>query len=134
EAGAAGIVLEQFALFAEADQEGDVLLTEDLAEELVGGAALDIDQVLLAAADVDKEADGQGQVGFSGEILDGLRLAVFKNGEVVLLEIGNQGALFVADAGQNADHVDVDFEGGQLVLRQKQGARGEDCKDAHPDK
>jgi hypothetical protein len=128
----AGVVLQQFGFFAEADEEGFVLLTQDLGEELGGGIALDIDQVPLAAADVHQEADGEREVGFPGEILDDLGFALFEDGEIVLLEVGDEGATLVADGGQNADHIDVHGDGGQLVgrfglgrrLRQKGGANG----------
>ena len=123
--------MQQFGFFAEADEEGFVLLTQDLGEELGGGIALDIDQVPLAAADVDQQADGEREVGFLGEILDGLGLTLFQNGEILLLEVGDEGAVLVPYGGQNADHIDVHGDGGDLIgrfglgrrLRQKSGAK-----------
>src|ERR1039457_4931907 len=108
QAGGAGVVLQQLGLFAEADEESFVLLLQDLGEELGGGAALDLDQVALAARNVDQEADGEGEIGFAREILDGLRLAVFEDGEILFGEVGDECALFVADGGQDADDIDID--------------------------
>ena len=56
---AVGVILQQLGLFAEADQEGFVLLAQHLGEELRRGAAFDLDQVALAAAHIHQQADRQ---------------------------------------------------------------------------
>jgi hypothetical protein len=51
---------------------------------------------LLAAAGIDQDAQGQRQVGLGGEVLDGLRQAVFIQAKIVFREILYNFALFVA--------------------------------------
>ena len=54
-----GVVLQQVRIGAEADQECEILAAHNLAEELGGGVFFDLDQVALAGADVDQQADGR---------------------------------------------------------------------------
>ncbi len=66
----------------------------------------------LADAGIHQEAEGQGQAGFLGEIADGLRAAVFFEGEIVLGEVVNHAALIVANGGEEIDYADVGGEFG----------------------
>ncbi len=120
----AGVILQQLGLFPKADQERQILLPQHVPEELRRRAAFDIDEVALAPADVHQQADGQRQIGFFGEILDRLRLAILQNSEILLLQAGNQRALLVPDAGQNVHQVHIHFNGRQ-VLRQQDAAKCE---------
>ena len=52
-----------------------------------------VDQPLLASADVHQQADGQRQIGFAGEVLDLLLLAVFEQVEVAFLQVADQGVV-----------------------------------------
>ena len=45
--GGVGGILEQLSLSTEADQEGFILLAQDMGEEIVGRAAFHVDQPLL---------------------------------------------------------------------------------------
>ena len=83
--GRTGVVLQQLSIFAEADQERQILLAQYGAEELRRGVLFDIDQVHLTGADIDEQADGEGQIGFVIEILDLLLLAVFEDCEIALI-------------------------------------------------
>ena len=120
-----GGVLEKFGLRTETHQERHVLLAQHLSEELIGGAFLHLDEVSLAATDVHQQAERQGQVRFTGEVPDVLRLALFGDREVVLGKVRQQGALAVANRAQDVDHVDADADGGNILglLRQRQPQR-----------
>jgi hypothetical protein len=54
------------------------------------GAALDIDQVALAAAHIDQQADRQREIGLAREVLDFLLFAVLEDGEIGLFQVGHQ--------------------------------------------
>ena len=53
--GRVGGILEQLGFGAEADQEGFVLLPQNVREEIVGRAAFHVDQPLLALAGVHQQ-------------------------------------------------------------------------------
>ena len=68
------------------------------------------ENVLLAAAGVEEDADGEGEIFFLGEVLGLLEVLVLEDAAVVLVEVGDVAAL-VADGEVDVDEVDVDFEG-----------------------
>jgi hypothetical protein len=109
-AGAVGVVGEEIDVNVEGDEEGFVFGGEDVFEELGSGLLLEGKDVLLAAAGVEEDADGEGEIFFLGEVLDGLGCPVFEDVAVVLVKVGDV-AVFVADGEVNVDEVDVDFEG-----------------------
>src|SRR5262249_53096028 len=76
---------------------------------------------LLAAAPVDQQPEGEGQVGAGGEEGDVLANAVFPDLEVVLVEPGHQAPGGIADAGGHADALDLRAKG--RLLSEGAGAR-----------
>ena len=109
-AGAVGVVGEEVDVNVEGDEEGLVLGGEDVFEELGAGLLLEGEDVDLASAGVEENADGEGEIFFLGEVLGLLQVLVFKDGAVVLVEVGDV-AVLVADGEVDVDEVDVDFEG-----------------------
>lgn len=106
----------------EVDEEGFVFVfAEDVVEEGAAGGAFLIEDAALAEAGVDEEAEGEGEIGFFGEIGDCLGLGVLFEGEVVFGEIADQVAVFVADGGEEVDGGDADGDGGLLAGERKSG-------------
>ena len=87
-----------------------------MLQELVAGFFFVVEHALLAGTRVDHNAEGERLVGFRSEVLDGLRLAVFKHGEVVFGKVGHEQAMLVLDIEEQVDDVDLRLEGGQVVL------------------
>ena len=100
----------------EVDEEGFVFVfAEDMVEEGAAGGAFLIEDVALAEAGVDEQAEGEWEIGFFGEIGDGLWLGVLFEGEVVFGEIADEVAVFVADGGEKIYGCDVYGDGGLLA-------------------
>ena len=106
----AGEVLQKIDVHIEADYEGFVLFTQDFAEEVAADFLFHIEHARLAAAGVDQDAEGEREIGFGGEIFDGLGLAVFRHLEVVLRQAGDEAALFVLHIEKQLDDIDIDLE------------------------
>src|SRR6266545_4923040 len=70
-------VLQELGFLAEADQECLVFLSKHLGEKCCGGAPFDLEQILLASADVYQQSDRQRQIRFPCKVLDRLLLAIF---------------------------------------------------------
>jgi len=64
----------------------------------------------LAAAGVEEDADGEGEIFLLGKVLGLLEGLVLVDAAVVFVEVGDEAAL-VADGEVDVDEVDVDFEG-----------------------
>ena len=79
-------------------------------------AAPRLDQIRLAAAHIHQQADGQRQVGFSREIFDALRFAVFEDVKSSFFRLGIRRALLVAHRCQDVDHIDIHLNGRRQVL------------------
>ena len=125
-----GEVLEEFDFVIEMDEEGFVFVfTENVVEEGAAGGALLIEDAALAEAGVDEEAEGEREIGFFGEIGDGLGLGVLFEGEVFLREIADQAAVFVANGGEEIYGGDVNGDG-RLLGGQKDGEEKseKDCR------
>src|SRR5271170_1472800 len=114
--GGRGVVLQQVRVRAKADQERQILGPDHVAEELIGRVLFNVDQVHLAGADVDQQADGQRKIGLAVEIFDFLLLTIFKDGEIVLGKVSNQAGMLVADIEQDIDNIHVHLNGGFGVL------------------
>ena len=100
----------------EMDEEGFVfVLAQDAIEERAAGGALLIEDATLAKAGVDEEAEGEREIGFLGEIGDGLGLGVLLEGEVVFGKIADKVAVFVSDGGDEIDGGDVESDGRLLA-------------------
>src|SRR5260370_11186940 len=63
--------------------------------------------VANAAAGIDDQRDGQGKIGFTTEVCDGLTLFVLEDSEIVFSQICNKFSLFVRNREENIDEVDV---------------------------
>ena len=85
---------------------------EHLVEEGAAGGALFVDDVALGEAGVDEQAEGEGKVGVLVEVADGLGFAVDLQDEVVLGEVLDESAFFVADDDGEIDEAGIDGEGG----------------------
>ena len=109
-AGAVGVVGEEVDVNVEGDEEGFVFGGEDVFEELGSGLLLEGEDVDLAAAGVEEDADGEGEIFFLGKVLGLLEDLVLEDAAVVFVEVGDEAAL-VADGEVDVDEVDVDFEG-----------------------
>ena len=105
-----GEVLQQVGIDIEADHERQVLGAQDLIQKIGPDFLLHLEHLPLAAAGIDQNAQGQGEVGFGGEILDGLRVAVLVDLEVVPGQIGNQPAFLIFDIEEELDNIDINFE------------------------
>ena len=110
--GRVGVILQQLGILAKADQERQILFAQHGPEKLIGRILFDVDQVHLAGAHVDQQANGERKVRLAIEILDLLFLAVLKNFEVILIKIADQAALLVTHVEQNIDQVHFHFERG----------------------
>jgi len=123
-----GEVLKEFDFVIEMDEEGFVFVfAEDVIEERAAGGAFLIKDAALAEAGVHEEAEGEREIGFLGEIGDGLRLAVLVEGEVVFGEIADEVAVFVSDGGDEIDGGDVESDGSGLLAEEGNG--GEEKKE-----
>ena len=111
-----GKVLKKIHIHIKAQNKCQIFRAQDFTEEGATNFFLHGQHAFLAAAGVDENTEGKGQVGFSGEIFDGLRLRVFENLEVILSQIGNQPAFFVFDIEKQLDHVHVYLEGGHCLV------------------
>ena len=108
--GAVGVVGEEIDVDVEGDKEGLVLGGEDVLEEFGAGLLLERQDVDLAAAGVEQDADGEGEILLLGEVLGLLKFLVLVDVAVVLVEVGNV-AVFIADGEVDVDEVDVDLDG-----------------------
>ncbi len=114
--GVAGVVGKKVDVYIEGDEKGFIFGAQNAAEKSGSRLLLQGKNVLLAAAGVEQDPQGQGLIVLGSEVLDLLRGLVFQDGEVVLGEVGNQRAVLVMDGEVKADQVDVDLEGGYRLL------------------
>ena len=106
----AGVILHQFGFDVEVDYERFVLVGENLAQECSADFLFHVEDSELAAGGINENAKGERQIRFGGEVLDGLRLAVFEDLEIIFGQIGNQHAVLVFDVEEYSHHVDVDLQ------------------------
>ena len=121
--------MEEFDFVVEMDEERFVFVfAEDAIEERAAGGAFLIEDAALAEAGVDEKAEGEREIGFFGEIGDGLGFAVLVEGEVVFGEVADDVAVLVADSGEEVDGADVDGDRSGLLAGQRKS--GEEKKEA----
>ena len=60
-------------------------------------------------------ADGEREIGFAREVVDGLRTAIFGESEVVFGEIVDDLAVLAADCGEDVDDLHFDRDGGSSI-------------------
>ncbi len=109
-AGVVGVIGQEVDVNVEGDEEGFVLGGEDVFEELGTGGLFEGEDVHLAAAGVEEDTDGEGEIFFLSEVLGLLEALVLEDAAVVFVEVGDV-AVLVADGEVDVDEVDVDFEG-----------------------
>ena len=115
--------MHQADVVAEAHQEGAVARAQDGLEERFEIPAVGLDERVLAAADIDDQPEIEGHVGGGGEEGDFLRRAVFEDGEILLMQTGDQAALRVADGEGYVHQVDVHAKGSLGEGGEKQQGR-----------
>ena len=116
--GTAGVVGEQVYVDVEGDEEGFVFWREDVFEEARAGLLLEREDVLLAAAGVDKNSDGEREILLLGKVLDGLGLMVF--GKLIADRLWCRLVLAVVFAH---GEVGVDEVGGDVEMESLGGVR-----------
>jgi len=89
-----------------------------LLQKPVAGIALVGENTPCAAAGIHQQTDGQGKVGFAGEVLDGLRAAILIQQEIVLFQVTDDLALLVADRGEHVHDLDTRGKRGGLLAPQ----------------
>jgi hypothetical protein len=126
-----GEVLQKFYFAIEVYDEGFVFVfAKDVVEERAASGEFLVKDATLAKAGVNEKAEGEGKIGFSGEIGDGLRLGVLFEEEVILNEGVDEGVVFIADGDEEIDSVDVDGDGsGLLAWRIRQVQEVEEGKE-----
>jgi hypothetical protein len=115
-----GEFLQQLNLMIEVNQEGLVhVRAENVIEEGIARIALRAEDVSLAHTGVHQRPEGQRDVALAGEEGDGLRLAVFVEREVVLVQRLDDFAVLVPHRGvqRHGFHFRFDLAGGQGRLR-----------------
>ncbi len=111
-----GEILQKIDVHVEADQESQILLAKHRTDELSGNFLLGGKHARFAAAGIHQQAQGERLNGVSLVVLDGLRLAVFKNLELILRQIRHQGPMLVLGHEVQVHDVDVDLESPRRVL------------------
>ena len=91
-----------------------LVFAQHLLEKAIAGRAFLAEHGALAHAGVDEQAEGQGKIGLSREVADGLGPAVLFEHKVALLEIANDPALLVVHRGKHVDDFHFTGEGGRL--------------------
>jgi hypothetical protein len=101
---------------------------EHLVEKNAAGGTLVVDNIALAKAGVDEQAESQGEISVDIEVANGLRMAVNLEDEIVLGEVLNKRTLLVADDHRDIDEAGVDSDGrgagGWLCCRSVLGGKG----------
>jgi len=127
-----GEVLQKFYFAIEVYDEGFVFVfAKDVVEERAASVEFLVEDATLTKAGVNEKAEGEGKIGFPGEIGDGLRLGVLFEEEVALGESVDEGVVFIADGDEEIDGVDVDGDGsGLLASRIREVKEVEEKKEA----
>ena len=124
------------------------IFTDHLIKKAVAGAALLIEDASLAQAGVDEQAQGQWKIGLATEVMNRLRAAILSQGEILFAQVVDDFSGFVADRGQDIDHIHLDgnlrreirgIRGGMARLSRrrilgesKRGHRENPCVEARP--
>ena len=109
-----GQVLQQLHLAIEVNQEGLVLVAQQVGEKAAAGVALIRQNAPLAHAGIHQQPQRQRQIGLARKIRDRLRAPVFFQFEIVLTQIPYDLAFLVAHGGEHIHHLDVDRDGGLI--------------------
>jgi hypothetical protein len=114
-----GNVADEAEVVTEAESEGLVVGFEDLVKECFDVFLVLFNELFLASAFIDDEADAQRELIIVGEKTDLLRDAILDDGEVVLCESGDDVAVCVTDAQRGVNEVGFDFDDGNALRGDK---------------
>ena len=111
-------------MVAEAQHEGTVLWPEDILKEHLQVVLVLFGEMILAAASIHDQSQGERHVGTSREESNFLRNRVLKNLEIVLGQVFDQCATGIPYREGHVHKVDLDANG----LLRKTDDGGEQCK------
>ena len=94
------------------------VFAQGVIDETRAGAALLIEHPPLAHAGVHQQADGERQIVFTDKVADRLGAAVLVDREVVLGQVRDDLAVFVADRGKHRHHIRFDRDFGRFLAAQ----------------
>ena len=114
-----GEILRHLAVAVEAHHKRLVEAGAHRVLQKTGGRVLlKIEPAVHRSADIDQQAQVQGQIGFAAEVQDRLRrLVIVKNGEIVLVQIADELAVLVGRDEQHVDFIHPRVQGDHRVLR-----------------
>jgi len=98
-------------VIAKNNQEGAILGTQDFLQENFQIPFMLFDELILATAEIQDQTQRERNVNTFGEERDRLRNGIFKNVDVVLGEVLNQGSIRVARGERHCDQVRSDADG-----------------------
>src|SRR5215469_3795064 len=113
-AAVVGEVSEEVDVGIEGDNHGLITLAQDSVKETGAGILDRAKHALFAAGGVEQKSEGDGKSHFLGEEGDLFFVSVLADLEVVLLEVGDNALIFVADGGEQVDEVDFGLDGRRL--------------------
>ena len=103
-----GEVLQQLGVVIEMDEEGLIAFgPEHLFDEPPAGVPLFAQNFALAEAGIDQQAKREREIRLAGKITNDLWTPLLGKIEIILRQIGNDFALFIADGRQHVDDFDV---------------------------
>src|SRR5262249_52295847 len=111
-----GEILQQIDVDIEAQDEGKILVAQDLAQKFTANFLFHVEHTGLATAGIDQNAQSQRKIRLRGKILDGLRLAILQNLKIFLLETGDQSSFLIPHIEEELHHIHVDFQGGRSLV------------------
>ena len=110
-------VLQQFYFTIKVNEESFVLgLHEHLFQKTAARAALRVEDVGLTATGVDEQTQREREIRVLRKVANTLWAAVFLKCEIVLREIADDLAMFVAHGDGQRNYFDVDRDSGSDVL------------------
>jgi len=101
----------------ERDDEGFVIRVKNAMQKFRGGLLFGADHIRFAAAGVDEKADGERQSFLAREEGNFLFDVVLENSEIILIEVRDDGFLFVENGGVKIYERDTDAN--SLALRRR---------------
>jgi hypothetical protein len=114
------------------DHEGFVFVfAQDVIEERTAGGDFLAEDAALAETGVNQQTKGKREIGFLGEVGDGLRLAVLIQEEIVFGEIVDEIVVLIADGGEEIDGVNVDSDGSRLLREGRKRKEAKEEKEAN---
>src|SRR5262249_54496023 len=107
-----GVVVQvrnQFGRRIKAHYHGLILpRPDDAVDELDRGFLFELEPVANAVAGIDQNGDAQRQIGLGREFLNHLWLFVFRDGEILSAQVGDEATLLVGYREQDVNARDID--------------------------